>query len=393
MIEKVFRPVKDIIEYCRLPAVAWLEHQRDRLGLHENDSGPVQIIEKGIEWLCYAQDNSTSKDGGVARHFSLINGWSPSYPETTGYIIPTMFKYAEINNDHEIRNRIKRMIDWLVSIQYPHGGFPGGMIGQKPIVPVVFNTGQILLGLVSAVKEFGDEYRESMNRAAKWLVKNQERNGSWRKYPTPFAIPGEKTYDTHVAWGLFEASRLEKGENYSEAAMANIQWALSLQHKNGWFDNCCLTNSKKPLTHTLGYVLRGILEGYRFTEDSKLLINCIKTADGILNSMRFEDGFLPGRINSKWRGTESWVCLTGTAQIAFCWFILFQLTGDERYRKAALRANRFVRRTIKVNSLPETRGAVKGSFPVWGGYGAYEYLSWACKFMIDSNMLEREIME
>ena len=33
-------------------------------------------------------------------------------------------------------------------------------------------------------------------------------------------------------------------------------------------------------------------------------------------------------------------------------------------------------------------GGVKGSFPVDGGYGTYEYLNWAAKFTIDANVKE-----
>jgi hypothetical protein len=35
---------------------------------------------------------------------------------------------------------------------------------------------------------------------------------------------------------------------------------------------------------------------------------------------------------------------------------------------------------------------VKGSFPIDGGYCTYMYPNWACKFFIDSNLLERRIM-
>jgi hypothetical protein len=30
------------------------------------------------------------------------------------------------------------------------------------------------------------------------------------------------------------------------------------------------------------------------------------------------------------------------------------------------------------------RGGVPGSFPIWGGYGTYEYLNWAAKFLADA---------
>jgi hypothetical protein len=80
--------------------------------------------------------------------------------------------------------------------------------------------------------------------------------------------------------------------------------------------------------------------------------------------------------------------LTGLSQIAECWWLLAESTGEDRYRAAAGRANRFVRRTIDVSGLSETCGGVKGSFPVDGDYGAYEYLNWAAKFTIDANLAE-----
>ena len=378
--------------YLKLPPAAKAEHRLDRLGIPARDPGIETAIEEGLDWLLRAQDNSISKDGGVARHFSLITGWSASYPETTGYIVPTMLKYAKVYKNEVVRQRAKRMLDWLVSIQFPEGGFQGGMIDEEPIVPVTFNTGQILLGLASGVREFGKKYREAMCRAADWLVETQDSDGCWRKYSSPFAAPGEKTYDTHVAWGLLEASRLESNKSYSDAALLNIQWALDLQRDNGWFDKCCLSYPTQPLTHTLGYVLRGIIEAYQYTKDADLLDASMKTANDLLTAIS-EDGFLPGRMNSDWRCTVPWACLTGSMQIACCWFLFYQITGNTRYLNAACAANRYVRRTMKAYGPSETRGAIKGSFPVYGGYGTYEYLSWACKFFIDSNMLEKTIRE
>jgi hypothetical protein len=71
--------------------------------------------------------------------------------------------------------------------------------------------------------------------------------------------------------------------------------------------------------------------------------------------------------------------------------MLYQFTGDVRYRDAAYAVNRYVRRTVRVSGTADTRGAVKGSHPISGGYGRFEYLSWAAKFFIDSNLLERAV--
>jgi hypothetical protein len=80
-------------------------------------------------------------------------------------------------------------------------------------------------------------------------------------------------------------------------------------------------------------------------------------------------------------------------QIAHCWLLLYQYTGDARFRAAGYAANQYVRRRIQVDGSEETRGGVKGSFPVDGEYGRYEYLNWACKFFVDSNLLEKAVRE
>ena len=390
ILRKVLAPVRRGQIYWRLPARARAEYHRDRRGLPARDPGAERAVKGAIAWLCCAQDHSASQDGGVARHFSLIHGWGPSYPETTGYIVPTLLAYANLRDDAALRQHAKRMLDWLVSIQFPSGAFQGGPIGAEPLVPVTFNTGQILLGLTSGVAEFGEVYRPAMNRAADWLVETQDPDGCWRKYPSPFVAPGEKAYDTHVAWGLLEAARLEPGKPYSDAALANVRWALRHQRENGWFANCCLADPAKPLTHTLGYVLRGLVEAYRFTLDSSLLEASCRTANGLLSAIR-EDGFLPGCLYSDWSPAVRWACLTGSSQLSGCWLLLYRFTGDPRYRDAALAVNRYVRRTLCLDGPPGIQGGVKGSFPVDGEYGSFQYLNWACKFFIDSILLEKEV--
>jgi hypothetical protein len=388
MIERVKETIRAIRDYLRLPEEAKAEYRRDLRGVPRNDPGIELALDESAAWIGVAQDNSRSGDGGVARHFSLVSGWGSSYPETTGYIIPTILEYGKLRGDDNSRERARRMLDWLVSIQLNDGGFQGGTIDSKPVTPVAFNTGQILLGLASGVREFGSDYLEPMSRAADWLVSSQDPNGNWRKFPSPFAASGEKTYETHVAWGLLEAARINQDSSYVKAALANVHWALGFQHDNGWFEKCCLEDPTQPLTHTLGYVLRGIIEAFRFTEDEALFNSCVKTADGLLKTMR-EDGFLAGRLDRNWRGTVRWNCLTGSLQIACCWLILYQYTGNSRYRDAAYKTNRYVRCTMKVDKPSETRGAIKGSFPVYGKYCTHEYPNWACKFFLDSNMMEK----
>jgi hypothetical protein len=387
----MLRHVKSFYRYMQLPSEAKREAKKDhRTGLY-SDPGPQRVIEEGIAWLGRAQDCSASRDGGVARDFSLVKGWATSYPETTGYIIPTMIDYGLQSGEQEPLQRAEKMLDWLQDIQLQDGGFQGGKIDATPVVPVTFNTGQILIGLAAGVKQFG-RYQEATEKAAQWLVDSLDDDGCWRKHPTPFAAAGEKAYETHVAWGLFEADRVMPGRGFGEAGMKQVEWALTKQHENGWLDDCCLVYPVKPLTHTLGYALRGIIEAYRWSEAPHLLKAAIRMADGLLTALR-DDGYLPGRLDSQWQPGGDYVCLTGSVQIANNWLDLYLMTGDKKYRDAGFLANQFVRKTIDVNGADATRGAVKGSFPVGGDYGTYEYLNWAVKFCIDSNMNEMRIRQ
>jgi len=390
MIELVRSVARRFMGRPSLTPAAKAVLRQDRAGLPDADPGIDRSIDESIAWLCRAQDNSASNDGGVARDYSLLGGWSTSYPETTGYIIPTMLAYAHLRNADEARQRARRMLDWFVRIQLDGGGFQGGRIDMEPVVPVTFNTGQILLGLAAGVAEFGDAYRSAMRGAADWLRDSQDADGGWRKFATPFAAQGEKAYETHVSWGLFEAARQDDGRGYGEAGLRNVRWALTKQRANGWFHDCCLDDPSHPLTHTIGYVLRGVIEAYRWSEEDDILQAARRTADAIVPLVG-ADGYLPGRLDSDWKPAERWVCLTGSVQIAHCLLMLYQFTNDDGYRDVALRLTRYVRRTMQTDALDEIRGGIKGSFPVDGAYGSFQYLNWAAKFFVDANMLEAEI--
>ena len=386
LVEKTLQYVDD----TKLPKEVKAQVKNDHLGLKDSDPGSQAVIDEGIKWLGRAQDNSASADGGVARDYNLVHGWATSYPETTGYIIPTMIEYGKLHNDDDAIERARRMLDWLVDIQLADGGFQGGRIEAKPVVSVTFNTGQILLGLASGVAAFGETYRAPMRAAADFLVNSQDDDGCWRSHPTPFAEPGEKVYETHVSWGLFEAERVDPHRGYGDCGLKNARWAMTWQRDNGWFDQCCLDLPETPLTHTIGYNLRGLVEAYRLSKADDILQACIKNADGILTLISNE-GYLPGRIDANWRPAAKWVCLTGSAQIAHALLYLYLFTGEEKYKQAGLMLNKYVRRTVSIDGLPEVRGGVKGSFPVDGDYGRLQYLNWAPKFLIDSLMMEQEI--
>lgn len=391
------RPLKPYLQ----PALTWLEHQqmppaakamrrRDLSGVERPDAGAETTMRAALDWLLTAQKHSATADEGAARDYSHTTGWAASYPETSGYIVPTLLAQAERLDDAALRDGARRMLDWLVSIQFGEGGFQGGTIGQEPRVPVTFNTGQILMGLAAGVRVFGEAYAGPMRRAADWLASTQDADGCWRAHRTPFATPDDKAYETHVSWGLLEAARVAPEAAWSEAALRQVDWALTKQRPNGWMSECCLSMPTAPLTHTLGYALRGILEAHEFSGEARYL-DAARRLGGALARCLGEDGYLCGRFDGEWRDSADWVCLTGTAQVAHCWLMLSRVDDGHDYRDAAGRALGYLRRRIDTEGPEETRGAVAGSFPIHGDYVPYGYPNWAAKFYIDAQQLALDL--
>jgi hypothetical protein len=282
------------------------------------------------------------------------------------------------------------MLDWLVSIQNSDGSFNGGTVFSKPQTPVLFNTGQILIGLAAGAQQIDTQYRKPTIAAANWMLRAQEPDGSWQLYSSPFAASGLHTYDTHAAIGLLDAAAACADERYAEAAIRNIDWAISKQRPNGWFEDCCITDSAQPLTHTIGYTIRGILAAYKVSKDKAHLAAARLALDSLLERIR-ADGSLAGRYNDKWEERSHWSCVTGNVQIAECWLLAYAETGIEAYRQAAERANRFARQLMVIGSPTERAGAIPGSYPLSGQYTPFEYPNWATKFYIDSQLMELSV--
>ena len=355
-----------------------------------NDDG--EYLAETAKWLCRAQDSS--EDGGVARSYKVAKyvgngpaGWQASYPETTGYIIPTFFALSKYFSDEGLSSRVLRMADWEIEIQLPSGAVMGGIV-TAPSSPAVFNTGQVIFGWLAAFKETGNQkYLNAAVSAGDYLLSIQEPDGSWKKGNSRYALDKPTTYNTRVAWALIELGIKTNQSKYVDAGRKNVEFALTKQLENGWFSENCLSDPERPLLHTIAYATRGILESGICLNESRYIDAAIKTLNELLNCQR-ADGGIPGRLRSDWSSKEDWDCLTGDAQVAVCWLRAYAITGLQKYKDAARKAIEFVKRTQKLeHPNPGIRGGVKGSFPFDGPYGQFEMLNWAAKFFCDALMM------
>lgn len=357
-----------------------------------------ESLRSAIEWICRAQD--AGGDGGVARSYSLVynrffrrRGWLPSYPETTGYIIPTLFDYAKRTGREDVYSRAVRMADWESEIQLPSGAVMGGTVDGPP-EPAVFNTGQVIFGWVRAFQETGQQrYLESAIRAGDFLVAAQDPDGAWRRHLGHFASQtmASYTYNTRSAWALLLLGDACGDSKYRAAAVRNVEFALTEQSANGWFGNNCLWDPTRPLLHTIAYALRGVVEIGIGTGNERFVAAARRGADALLAQQR-PDGSLAGRFDRDWRPAVSWSCLTGNVQMGTVWARLHHVTAEPKYAEALSRANRFTRSVQWYGTgNGGLDGGISGSFPLHGRYGRFEILNWAVKFFADALMFEADL--
>ena len=374
-------------DFLRLPYLRSKDSQKFS-GTDFSCNRNLEHLQATMDWLCYAQD--VNSDGGIASSYSFRRGWGASYPETTGYIIPTFFNYYHFTGQEKYRKRAVKMANWLISIQLPSGAFQGLSVEQPP-EPRVFNTGQILLGLIRAYKETADERNiNSAKKATNWLVSVQDQDGAWRRFSYN-GIP--HTYHTRVAWPLLELHQLTGDKSYQQAAIKNLQWAINNQKENGWYKYSSFSKKLNPYTHNIVYAARGALESGVLLNESVYIELADKVAQVLFKKFEINK-FLPGDFNEGWESHSGYSCLTGNAQLSILLMRLYELRGNETYLNAALKINQYLRSTqiLNIRNLG-IRGGIKGSDPIWGNYASYSYPSWAAKFFVDSLLLEERIFK
>ena len=342
-----------------------------------------------VDWILHAQ--AMTKDDGVSYGYFPYgrgDGWQPSYPETTGYIISSLLEYGTKHNRPDIRKAALDMALWEVNIQMESGAVQAGMLcSGKGQVAAAFNTGMVLEGWSAAYRLTQDDrFLKAGRRAADFLVGDVGEDGYFQAQGDFMASLPIKTYTGLCAWPLCSFSKDSGDERYQSTAIRVIEATLKQQQSNGWFGNNCLTRPEAPLLHTIGYTLQGILEvGINVGRED--FIDAAKRGVDPLITRMTPNGFLPGRFYSDWSPAAFSSCLTGSAQVAVICYRLYEYTGEEKYLKTANSLLNFLKALqVLDTSISGIRGAIPGSFPLVGGYMMLGYPNWATKYFLDALM-------
>jgi folate-dependent phosphoribosylglycinamide formyltransferase PurN len=391
--------LKHFINSCREGAYLRPSNLRFALGQVLSDSPLIGSVRysyddhflAAVSWLERAQD--VVKDGGVCGRYKLASGWTSSYPETTGYIIPTFLQLRRVLSADRFSDRAQRAVDFLLGLQLPDGGFPGGEVDQNRTEPSPFNTAQIMHGLQAWALEDGDtRCVKALQKSGAWLCAHQDADGAWRKY---FYGGTETTYSAHLTCWLAEAGEFLGEERFLEAAQKHLTWVL--QHfdpEHNWFDLCGFSTedhqARCSFTHTIAYTIWGVLRTAEVLSHEAGQKAAVAAAYSALRRLELSR-WLPGVLDHRWRGVSNYACLTGNCQLALIWLHLYRKSGDPRLLNAAVKAIDLVRHAQPMADLNDgIRGGIAGSSPVWGGYISHAFPNWAAKYFIDACMASND---
>lgn len=256
-----------------------------------------------LEWIKRAQ-----RTGGSIPAWKHGEAWGPSYPEVTGYGIPTLLAYGETE-------MALAAAEYLLAVQRVDGAFPG-LDG----ISRAFDTGACFEGLLAASAGFGDErFCAAAEKARGWLETHVGPDGSLRIAAT---IDKTSVYTCRVD-GLLKR----------DAGIAF--WTPTDEWHPRW--------GETERVHYIAYGLEGLWRaGVR---------EPVRTALKASRKAIRSDGLMPFYVGTGWVAGGS-SCLCGTAQMAML------------YRWAGMEADGLI-------AAIERARAPDGGLPVSGEGGAH----------------------
>lgn len=340
-------------------------------------------LDAAIDWLV----RSIAAGGGNAssKGYRFLKGWMPPYPETSGYIIPTLLALSRGRNQPRLADTALAIGRWLASIQRDDGGFTGYEVGAAA-EPDVFDTGMILLGFNALLHAERREFEEPARRAAAFLAGCMDPNGCFVRQMSHDIV---HAYNVRSAWALMAFGRLADDQRLVDRAADCARWTIGRQNEHGFY----LDNNFKPggnaNTHGTAYVMRGLLMVHGLNGDPACLASVRRAADEVCRLIEAH-AWIAAELGTDWSYLSSHICLTGYAQLAIILYRLFVMSGEERYQRTADRLLAEVARRQALDSTGAPwHGAIAGSFPIYGRYAPLQYPNWATKFFIDGILAQR----
>lgn len=342
-----------------------------------------------IGWLERSIDACNGR--GSSKGYAFLRGWLPAYPETSGYIVPTLLTIARMGRGEAYRRKAGEIVDWLCSLQRPDGGFLAREIGAST-APDVFDSGMILLGFNAMLFE---AHQNAIARAARktadFLVSALDREGCFARHLSHDIV---HTYNVRSAWALVAYGTLAGEQLFIDAGRANAEWTLAQRNAAGFFEKNAFKPRANANLHGIAYVMQGLVEIGALVREQRYWESVLPATRALMAAMR-EQGWIAAELGPQWQFLSSYVCLTGYAQLALVCFRLFDLTGELEFRTAGEQLISSVadRQQLSRDHRSAVHGAIPGSFPIYGRYAPLQYPNWATKFFIDALIAKQRLAQ
>lgn len=321
--------------------------------------------------------------------------WAAAYPETTGYIIETLYAYEDYvlssKNDKFIadyqaliskykpnsgQSVTVESAEWICDLQFPNGALPGGKDKKSESA---FNTGMMLFGLMQVhKKEKNIRCFEVAKKATIWLSSIIDAEGNF--ISASYTDNYTPSYYTRILWGMAIVNQSMNDDMVAKAIKRAFIFFQKRQLPNGAFQHWGFEPQLAAHTHTIAYTLRGLLESSQLFHDDSYLQSAQNLALNLIETYKKDNRQLAGRYDTAWLGDHTYICITGHAQVSFCLFRLYEITQNIEYQMIA----KEIFSTIA--NIPTRNGAIAGSKPFSGAYLPYHYPNWAAKFWLDAHM-------
>ncbi|MCB0705938.1 MAG: hypothetical protein KDC34_11535 [Saprospiraceae bacterium] len=308
---------------------------------------------------------------GSAAFYSRVRypfkGWAPPYPETTGYLLETLYQYQD--EADWIKQAIPTIIDWLLSVQQDSGAFPALYANSGK--PSIFNSGMILFGMAAAHEAQEDpRILQAMRRAVSWIMDQLSTEDCWLEAQSP-------TYYSRVIWALLICEKWLPDLPLRVRMRPVLDTYLdrvTLQYSfRGWGFNA----SDQAFTHTIAYTLRGFWEAGQLLENQRAILHVRESLSRFIHTCHSKG--IAGEYDLNWVGNHRFQCLTGNLQLALLCFRI-----GEDYAKTGFRLIQETLPHQQLNPGKKIVGALPGSVPFSGPYQRFKYPNWGLKFLLDA---------
>lgn len=356
-----------------------------RLIINEHSIQLAEDLAKS--WLIHAFNKCNETGFSHSRWMFLpsIIAWNKPYPETSGYIIENFLDFNFKNEQIDGAVGIKTG-NALLNNQSAKGYFYSGV---HRIKPSVFNTAQILFGLMQCYDKTKEEkFFNGINLARNWLLQEMDDNGIWQNglYVDSF-LP---SYYTRALWPLLlmysnpkDSNKLENSlDHFWKNKTSNYSFIHSGFHPSDQF----------YLTHTIAYTIEGFIECAQLTNRKDILDYCMQLLEVLAKIIEKENG-LAGKYSSSWQSCHSFKCVTGQAQFCSIYAKAFQINQNIVYKKIALRLFEELISWQITSKNNEINGAFPASIPIYGAYFPFRYVNWTNKFFLDACHQIKKIIE